>query len=73
LDNHFIVEPADPGRLRISLHLTMGDTAVTIVTAAAAEAADTSLRELQEDVLLQTQARLKRRLQELRAVGTDLL
>lgn len=51
----------------------MGDTAVTIVTAAAAEAADTSLRELQEDVLLQTQARLKRRLQELRAVGTDLL
>lgn len=74
MDNHFIVEPAAAGRLRISLHLTIADTAITIATHTSNTVCSTmTMHDLQEDLLLQTMQRLRHRLEQLRQSDTPLL
>jgi len=73
MDNHFIIEPAVSGQLRISLHLNIADTAVTMVTHASSQAcSDLTMRELEEDLILQVKQRLRVRLQQLRQPAVEL-
>lgn len=59
MDEHFMIEPADAGQLRMSLRINFGDTSIGIATFAAAEAAHTSVMGLQADLVAQAIARLK--------------
>lgn len=70
MDNHFIIEPASNGRVRISLHLNIEDTAVTLAThASQAACSELTMRELEEDLILQAKQRLRLRLAQLRLPG----
>ena len=55
---HFLIEPAEAGQLRMSLRVNFGNTSIGIATFTAADAAHTSVMGLQADLVAQAIARL---------------